>query len=202
MLVNSITDGASGSESEYRSSISYMTGVSESESRSELSESSSRVGEYEVNTTLDASAEMGRVPGRSPAAPEKGVSRSLDKTLLKRAQQILECFDCDEELDAAVNMEAMRGIVLELWRSAEASSAAHQDILAILENAILSIDIPTPEQLSVLREAVSDLGNDTLTEANVEVIRKQFINRGFSPLALLTHLPDDDPPEGSQDTYM
>ncbi|HLB72395.1 MAG TPA: hypothetical protein VJJ98_00095 [Sedimentisphaerales bacterium] len=107
--------------------------------------------------------------------------------LLRRAIEIVDSFEGCDVIDAGVNLESLRGIVSQLWNSAVGSSRFHQDILAGLESAILSIEAPTPGQLSVIREALTDLGQKLLTQAHVEIIRSEFVSRGFSPLALLSN---------------
>jgi len=120
------------------------------------------------------------------------VGKGLNKSLLERAKSIIDGFNCDDVMDATVNLESLRGIVLQLWKSATNSSQFHQDILAILESAIISVEYPNKDQLTVFREAVIDLGNNVLTQAHVDVIRRRFISEGFSPLALLSEVEDGD----------
>lgn len=120
------------------------------------------------------------------------VGKGLNKSLLVRAKEILESFDANNLVESSVDLESLRGIVLQLWESAINSSQFHQQILAILESAILTIELPNQEQLSLFREAVIDLGHDLLTQAQVDIIQRQFISRGFSPLALLGDTEDSD----------
>lgn len=121
-----------------------------------------------------------------------GVARGLDRSLLSRAKDIIGSFNHSDVMDATINLESLRGIVLQLWESARKSTQFHQEILAILEAAILSAESPTDTQLSVFKEAVTDLANDVLTQAHVDVIRRRFIGEGFSPLAVLTEVEDGD----------
>lgn len=130
---------------------------------------------------------------------KKALSGRLDETLLKRAESIIDGFDYVDPLNATVNMESLRGVVFELWESAATSSEYHQDILAALESAILSIDIPNEDQLSVFREAIRDLRNGVLTAEHVDIIRRQFAVNGFSPLALLDEAEDGNSTNKSQD---
>lgn len=120
------------------------------------------------------------------------VVRALDKSLLLRARDILESFDANDLVQSSVDLESLRGIVVQLWESAANSTQFHQQILAILESAILTIELPNQEQLSLFREAVIDLGHDVLTQAQVDIIQRQFISKGFSPLALLGDTEDSD----------
>lgn len=118
--------------------------------------------------------------------------KGLSKSLLERAKSIIESFKHDDTFDATINFDSLRGIILELWESARESTQFHQQILGILESAILSIETPNQEQLFVFREAILDLGHDVLTPAHVDVIRTQFVNHGFTPLALLSEIEDED----------
>lgn len=137
------------------------------------------------------------------SAPPTGVSfsvpkgkpstgKGLNKSLLDRAKSIVESFKFDDAFDATIDFDSLRGIILELWESARDSTQFHRQILGILESAILSVEIPSQEQLSVFREAIIDLGHDVLTTSHVDVIHMQFMNQGFSPLALLSELEDED----------
>jgi len=85
----------------------------------------------------------------------------------------------------------LRGIVLQLWESAANATQFHQEILAALESAVLGVETLNKNQLSAVREAVMDLGNDVLSEAHLDVIRRKFIAEGFSPLALLSEVEND-----------
>jgi hypothetical protein len=76
---------------------------------------------------------------------------------------------------------------MALWESAADCSQFHQDILAILENAVTCMRAddtlaPTESRLRVLREALNDLRQPQLAGAHVEVARSQFIREGFPPL--------------------
>jgi len=120
------------------------------------------------------------------------VGKGLNKPFLERAKSIIDSFKPDDVMDAKVNLEALRGILLQLWNSAASSSQFHQDILATLESAMLTVESPNEGQLSVFREAIVDLENCVLTQAHVDVIRRLFIGEGFSPLALLSEIEDGD----------
>lgn len=143
-----------------------------------------------TNATLGADEEsleltMGR-PGTQRAAASKG----LDRTLLKRAVTILGSFDSEDIVAVQLDMDALRGLVLELWESAESATQDHQDILALIEEAVLSVDSLTEDQVSVLREGFRDLEKPVLGPVHVDVIRGRLIRQGFSPLALLSELED------------
>jgi len=168
------------------------TGTSDLESIGFTTSGPSAVAQYGPNATLGANLETPQRTRTSLAEDRKSVSGGLDKSLLERAKSIIGSFDPDDVMDAAVNLESLRGILLQLWESATRSTPFHQEILAILESAMLSIESPSEDQLSVFREAVADLGNDALTQAHVDVIRRLFISGGFSPLVLLSEVEDGD----------
>lgn len=116
----------------------------------------------------------------------------LDMSLLERARSIVESFSAGDVMDAAINLESLRGIVLQLWETAMTSSQLHQEILAILESAIISVESLSEDQLSAVQGAISCLRYNTLTQRDVDAIRADFINKGFSPLALLSDIGDSD----------
>lgn len=142
---------------------------------------------YDSNRTIDAKGETGQLSRPAPSHATKDARGILDQLLLTRAIEIVDSFEGCDVIDAGVNLESLRGIVSQLWNSAVGSSSFHQDILAGLESAILSIEAPTPGQFSAIREALTDLGQKVLTQAHVEIIRSEFVSRGFSPLALLSN---------------
>jgi len=147
---------------------------------------------YEANETIDVN---GKTPQRAKttlAQDRKAATGALDKSLLERAKSIIDGFNCDDIMDATINLESLRGIVLQLWESATSGTQFHQAILAILESALISVESPNEGQLSVFREAISDLENDVLTQAHIDVIQRRFIGEGFSPLALLSEIEEGD----------
>jgi hypothetical protein len=143
---------------------------------------------YDVDETLGASGEIPQRVETPIESYRKAVKGGLDNSLLRRAQSILDSFNCDDVMDATINMESLRGFILQLWESATNSSQFHQDILATLESAILSIESLNKNQLSAFREGIKDLGNEVLTQDHVDIIRREFIAKGFSPLALLSQI--------------
>ena len=114
----------------------------------------------------------------------------MNRGLLARAEEILDGFDIDNPVTSRVDRESLCGIVLQLWEGASKCSEFHQDILAILENGLLSTEKLQTKHLSLFREAIRDLQNDVLTQAHVEVIHHRFIAEGVSPLALLTEVDE------------
>lgn len=122
----------------------------------------------------------------------KAICSILDRTLLIRASEIIEGFDPDEIIDSTVNIESLRGIVLQLWETAKDATQFHQEILALLESAILSVENLNQEQLSVIREATKDLQNEVLAQVHVDIMRRRFLNVGFSPLTILSEIDGKD----------
>jgi hypothetical protein len=144
-----------------------------------------------TNATLGADEEppelmTGRSGTQHPSTP-----KALDKSLLRRAISILESFDSQDIVAAQLDMDALRGLVLELWDSAESATQLHQDILALVEEAVLGINSLNQDQVLVLKEAFRDLANPILVQVHVDLIRDRLIAQGFSPLALLSELADD-----------
>ena len=122
----------------------------------------------------------------------KAVNGGLDNNCLSRAIEIIESFDSNEIMDAAINIESLRGLILQLWETAQNATQFHHEILALLESAILSVETLSQEQISVLKEAIKDLHNEVLAQAHVDVIRRRFIMVGFSPLAFLSAIENID----------
>lgn len=131
-------------------------------------------------------------PRRGPVERSPAIQGNLDKSLLERAESIIDSFNSDDVVESVINLEALRGIILGLWKSAKNSHQYHQDILSTLENAILSKNDFTGEDMALFREAVRDLKNKHLVEGHVKIISESFINQGFSPLAFLSEIKDGD----------
>jgi len=123
---------------------------------------------------------------------EKCVHCGLDKALLERAESIIDSFDSDDVVESMINLEALRGIVLGLWKRARNSSYYHQDILSTLENALLSKNDFTEEDMELFHETIQDLKNEHLVENHVKIISERFIYQDFSPLAFLSEIKDED----------
>ena len=100
----------------------------------------------------------------------------MSRPLLNRAREIIDnLMDEEDPVAIEIDFQSLRGSVLGLWETAANTSVFHQEILSILESAILSIDAPAKEQLLVFREAIADLEANPITQAHVDVIRTQFI---------------------------
>jgi hypothetical protein len=150
---------------------------------------------YPENRTLGAAADFPQLSPRRLNPQRQPVKRGLALGLLKRALGILDGFDSQDVVETQLNMEALRGVVLELWEGAQDASQYHQDILALVEEAILSTDSLEPKQIAALREAMVDLENSILVQPHVDSARRQLIACGFSPLALLGEIEHDDTPD-------
>lgn len=192
MTVRHVTSGVDeGSLISFNEPIFY-TGTGGSEPRVIKTSGPSIVDRYGPNETLGANMESPPRERIALAKERKPWAGGLDKTLLKRAKDIIDGFNHHGVMEAAIDLESLRGIVLQLWESATNGTQFHQEILATLESAILSVESPNESQLSVFKEAVMDLEMDVLTQAHVDVIRRRFIAEGFSPLALLSEVEDVD----------
>ena len=146
---------------------------------------------WQPEGTLGAHEETQSIT-RPKRTVEPTVSRGrLDLSLLDRAEDIIDSFSSDDVVESVINLEALRGIVLGLWKSAKNSSPYHQDILSTLENALLCKNDFTTENMALFQEAVMDLKNEVLVEEHVKVISSRFIKQGFSPLAFLSGIKDD-----------
>jgi hypothetical protein len=172
--------------------LGAYTGTSSVESKNLMGFGPSALDRYGPNITLGANAEVPQKVRTPLAENGKPVSGRLDRSLLERANAIIDSFNAEDVMDSTINMESLRGIVLQLWESAANATQFHQEILAMLESAILSVECLSKSQLSAWREAVIDLGNDILAQAHLDVIRRRFIAEGFTPLALLSEAENDD----------
>jgi len=118
----------------------------------------------------------------------------LNKQLLSRSKEILDIFETEklDPMDVSINFNSLKAVVLELWRTAAKSSQFHQDILAILESALLALNSPEKKHISLFREAIIDLGQEILSQPHVDVIRHRFIKEGFTPLAIMSLIEDKE----------
>jgi len=173
----------------------YGTGASELGIEWSL-QSTTKIGkigpELHSSETLGVNEQPPRGLTQHSHRPAKVASTVLDKSLLERAKTLLEDYNITDAMQTTIDLGSLRGIVLQLWESAATSTQFHREILALLEAAVISLESPNEGQLSVLREAVIDLQNDVLAQAHIDVIRRQFINEGFSPLALLSEIENDE----------
>ncbi len=119
--------------------------------------------------------------------PERNRNR-IDREQLENAIEIVEGIDLDVPDDADLAIASLVSIVGQMWSSATHASQEHQELLAILESALLSRtnETLTPGHVRVFREVLLDLRREELTAANVEVVQSQFLDEGFGPLSPFT----------------
>jgi hypothetical protein len=126
---------------------------------------------------------------------------NIDPSLLREATAIVDSIDPANSYESTLHLASLSGRLMKMWETASDSSSYHQDILATLENAILSLrqgDTPcvTQDHLKVFREALIDLAQPHLVSRHVVIVQSQFLAAGFAPLSFLdmpggnTH--DDD----------
>jgi hypothetical protein len=144
-----------------------------------------------TNATLGADEEAPQLVPSRAGTQYASAPRGLDKALLRRAVTILESFDSHDVVATQLDMDALRGLVVELWESAQSATQLHQDILALIEEAVLSVTSLSQAQILALKEGFRDLANPILVQVHVDLIRDRLIAQGFSPLALLSELADD-----------
>lgn len=149
------------------------------------------LNQYGPNVTVGANADAPQKNGMPLSENGKPATGKLDGSLLNRAKTIIDSFNSDDVIESTINIESLRGIILQLWESAVNATQFHQEILAALESSVLGVETLNNNQLSAVREAIMDLGNDVLAPAHLDVIRRRFIVEGFSPLALLSEIEND-----------
>lgn len=177
-----------------KKSLTYFnqTDVGAGTESSELTSTPSTEPKHlQTNETLGADSQTPRLEQATHTSYGKALNGRLDKHLLHRATDIIDSFDSSDRMAYEINLESLRGIVMQLWESATSSTAYHQEILAMLESAVISVDLLSEGQLSALREAISDLESSPLTHVHVDIIRDRFIEEDFSPLALLSEMEED-----------
>lgn len=109
----------------------------------------------------------------------------LDSRLLGRAREILEGIDLESPEEIVLCLPAMRGIAVELWRSAIKASREHQDLLALVENALISWDCLDEKRAKSLLGCFRDLSAPLVTEAHLDVARSLLVRCGWNPLGFL-----------------
>lgn len=140
---------------------------------------SSYVGNSDLST--GEQVRYGKSSDRLPSP-----SGHLDKKILNRVSDLIETLQEESDpLTYDITYQSLRINVTSLWESAATASEFHQDILAVLEAGLLSIDEPGGDHLDAFREAVLDLESDPITQAHVNVIRRRFMDCGINPLAML-----------------
>jgi len=112
----------------------------------------------------------------------------IDVVLVKKAREIVDSIAPSDEFETPLFLTALAGTIMEMWESAATASEHHQDILAVLENAVRSAAADgsiSDQHLPAFREALADLAQTCLVRENAEIIRSEFIRQGFGPLAFL-----------------
>jgi len=179
------------SSGDFHELIAY-TGTSSLESKNVTESGSSILNQYGPNVTVGANPEVPQKVRIPLTENGKSASGKLDGSLLKRAKAIIDSYNPDDLIESTINVESLRGIVLQLWESAAIATQFHQEILAVLESAVSSVESFNKTQLSAIREAIKDLENNVLAQAHLDVIRRRFIAEGFSPLAFLSEVENDN----------
>jgi hypothetical protein len=144
----------------------------------------------EYSLTRDTSTEMPLHP--SPSAEPKA-SRGfgkIDPSLIRDATALLDSIDPSDPYESTLHLASLSGILITMWETAVDSSPFHQDILATLENAILSLrqgETPSvsEDQVKAFREALLDLAQPLLIAQHPAIVHSQFLAAGFRPLAFM-----------------
>ena len=120
-----------------------------------------------------------------PSVVPKRNRNQIDQELIEKAIEIVEGIDLDVPDDADLAMASLLSIVGRMWPSATHASEEHQEMLGILESALLggTNEPLTAGHARVFRELLLDLKREELTTANVEVVQSQFLDEGFGPLS-------------------
>lgn len=111
--------------------------------------------------------------------------KAIESGLLRKAQELVDSMDPGESYDTQLYLPALRGTVAEMWESAPDCSELHEAVLATLENGVRQAAMAgsvTAGQLAAFREALNDLGQSALVQANAEVVRSEFVRQGFTAL--------------------
>lgn len=154
------------------------------------------MGETYLETGQTQAALSGRDihSSKAPPASAKKALSVVDSALLCRAIEVVDCIEPADSYNATLFLTSLSGILLSLWESCSHASMFHQDVLAILENAVRSAqtsDAVTSDQLSAFREALTDLGQPQLVRSNVEVLRTRFLAVNFTPLSFMEQSESD-----------
>jgi hypothetical protein len=132
---------------------------------------------------------------RGPEDIQSGTG-TLDASILDDALGVIESLRSARPDMVLMHLNSLSGLLCELWQSAAKSSTYHRQILSAADSAVLSATVAetvNDRQLSAIRGALTDLGQRTLTQANVDSIASSLIDEQFSPLAILGDMPDTSP---------
>lgn len=142
-----------------------------------------------IGVTEPASQSDEYSPSSSNASAHRAVvsiSNQIDLGLLKKAMELVESIDPDDQFETQLQLVSLAGTLMETWETAAECSEAHQDVLAILENGIRQAardGMVTEEQLSATREALRELSQPIVVPSAVDTIRTRFVSTGFGPMA-------------------
>lgn len=125
-------------------------------------------------------------------------AEKLDPRLLEKSVQTLDGIERLPAEDMSLAIESLRYVVCELWLSAARASQSHRSVLAIVESLVSSVETVTSSQAAALCGAFNDLRQPVITEQHLDVIRSQFIDEGYNPMAILSGLESDPDGDGNE----
>ena len=120
-------------------------------------------------------------------AGSNGTGR-LDADLLCRALEIADEPIAEDDQELLLSVATLGGILCRLWNSAPQASGLHRQILAAVENGVISLKrgLPaTTNRMQAIRQGLMDLMQPTLTRANVDSVSSRLVDAGFSPMAFI-----------------
>ncbi len=120
---------------------------------------------------------------RPPAIPHVG---AIDADLLRQAREIALNLEPEDEFNTQLQLDSLKGLVADMWKSANAAGELYQDVLAILENGVrqaaVLLGTVNMGQAAAFREALTCLGETELVKSYADVLRSEFVQQGFRPL--------------------
>ncbi len=119
----------------------------------------------------------------------------IDEQILRRSIDIVASIVIDKPVEMQISLESLSGLVFEMWDSIDESDTIRTDLLAFLQNAVISADRcgqVTEDQLRALAETLNDLGRSQLTKADITFTRERLREVGFGSLAFLGGATRDD----------
>lgn len=119
---------------------------------------------------------------RPPAFPHVG---AIDADLLRQAREIALNLEPEDEFNTQLQLDSLKGLVADMWMSAEAAGELCQDVLAILENGVRQaalLGAVNMGQAAAFREALTYLGETALVKTHADVLRSEFVQQGFRAL--------------------
>ena len=119
---------------------------------------------------------------RPPAFPHVG---AIDGDLLRQASEIASNLEPEDEFNTQLQLDSLKGLVADMWKSADAAGELCQDVLAILENGVRQaalLGTVNMGQAAAFREALTYLGKTALVKTQADVLRSEFVQQGFRAL--------------------